>query len=1087
MSMTHGVIIGTVVLAIFAVVAVAGVEDVKAQVGGAYLDTLTYLKQDNKSIAIENLLANNIDIYYLTITGEQIKTVTDAGHDIYDHSSGAIYSLYANPTDDYTTGFNPFSQQKARFALNYMIDRDSVVHDILGSGSPMISAIPPHSFDYISIHRNLESFGFTYDLAKANMLFEEALEPIGAVKSADNKWYYDNQPIEITIFIREDDANRKQIGQLLADDLESIGFTVNRQYGDLLLAYQTVYASDPADQQWHLYTEAFGNYGYGRYDDSLLGTFYAPWYNNVPGGEEETFWQYQNEDIDRLTIELYTESYTTLEERAEIVVKATTLGVTESVRVFIATERTSYPVRSEVTGVVNLPASGILNRYTPLNVQLSDDDTNLNIGVRHISQGSWNPIGGLRDSYGLEIWSLLRDTSYIRDPYTRELVNARNELISVQTNGPDGKLGVPSSAIIWNSETNMWTSPEVTEATSKIRYDLKLANWHNGQPMDINDILYLFVFDPESMTMMSETDLATDQYTDLDVSRDIVAIDVIDDDTIDVYLDYWSQDEADIVTRASLWPTVPWEIYIAMNEVVRNGDADWYAEVAQANSGNWFDMLDSADVELALVHLRAFKDANNEMHVPVFLYQNATFDYVSERYNASISWIEDKNHLVISNGPFYLSGEIGRDSTDSITSMIVKKFDDSTYPFGVGYWSEIIDAKSLSGSVTIGALTSITGNAFKYGQDMQAGFELAESHFNEYLTVRDENWSLNIRYLDTGTNPSTVLSHLMALNNEGIKIVAGPSIDLITPDVINYANDNDMVLLSCCSSVPSLSIEDDALFRLLPDQHKHGQAIVDVMRHQSAGISHIIPVGIQAAWSVELLDATKTAFERDGGTSDDIIYYEYLFDDHGMVSNDTNARTVYMQAAQELATAVQDAIEEHGVHNVAVFYTGFGESPEFLSAASEYDVLDDIRWFGADQNTADPNISENPTSTAFANRVQFTVLQPTVHENVINQEIVAHLMQNGIDPSPYVHYAYDTIWLLGLSLLSAQTDDSTNVENVIIDTSAQYVGAIGSTELNSNGDLKDTPYQAWMMSDADWVPYNNDDFSMSMYMPKICR
>ena len=51
-------------------------------------------------------------------------------------------------------------------------------------------------------------------------------------------------------------------------------------------------------------------------------------------------------------------------------------------------------------------------------------------------------------------------------------------------------------------------------------------------------------------------------------------------------------------------------------------------------------------------------------------------------------WIENNNHAVISNGPFYLESY----SPESRT-ITVNSFDDETYPFSVGHWSEFENTK----------------------------------------------------------------------------------------------------------------------------------------------------------------------------------------------------------------------------------------------------------------------------------------------------------------------------------------------------------------------------------------------------------
>ena len=49
-----------------------------------------------------------------------------------------------------------------------------------------------------------------------------------------------------------------------------------------------------------------------------------------------------------------------------------------------------------------------------------------------------------------------------------------------------------------------------------------------------------------------------------------------------------------------------------------------------------------------------------------------------------MSWIDDKGHMVTSNGPFYLSNLIERDADGVIASMVLRQFDDPSYPLGAG-------------------------------------------------------------------------------------------------------------------------------------------------------------------------------------------------------------------------------------------------------------------------------------------------------------------------------------------------------------------------------------------------------------------
>lgn len=1033
----------------------------------AFVDSVTFAKQPSPTVATDNLILGDIDIYYESILNEEAQRVRNAGHDIYESAGGIKYAIYANPVDDTTNGFNPFSLRDVRFALNFMIDRDRIVSDLLGSGAVMLSALTPAHPDYFLVHRDLASLGFEYDLAKADLLITEALESEGASKSPSGAWQYGGQPIDVKIFIRDDDRVRHQIGVGLAADLERLGFEVKRTYGDLRDAYSTVYAPDPADQGWHLYTEAWTSSGVIRYDNAILAIFYASWPGNLPGGGDEHFWNYENEELDFLTAYLYLELYDSLEDRALLVSEATRLGVLDSVRVFVANSYTVQPVRGGITGVVNSAYDGITSKYTPINAQLPGNDTSLDIGVRHVAQSSWNPVGGFTDSYSGDVWSLLYDTAFVRHPSGTGLLDGRNALLSVATGGPDGTLAVPPDAITWNPHEMAWVQTNSTEAVSRVTVDLRLANWHHGQPMDINDILYPLVFDVEHHVMHGdEAIMMSDQYAARQASADLVAVRITDRDTVEIYTDYWHFDHDEIAAEAGLWTRVPWELYMAMDMAVHDRRADWTASNARDHSGNWLDMLDRSDANLIRQYFADFRDASNPYHVPYFLYENKNSAYTTARYDAAMSWIDSKGHMVISNGPFYLSDQVTRSTdgagTDSITRVVLERFDDPAYPFGRGHWGSFADFEPLSGDVLIGSLAPITGNAYRYGLEVRAASELAVSDFNEYLAMRGEMWSLLPVQLDTRTDPAAALSALETLNRQNIKLVDGPAIDVIDRSVLDYANANDMVLVSCCSSLPSNAVPGDSLFRLLPDQRKHADAIVRVMTTPpNADVRHVVPVGIDNPWAVELIEAARGGLENRGVSVSETITYSV----DGIPA-----------AAASLAQRVAEAgaAQGGGASAVAVLYVGFGEGPLLLKAASAHHVLGDVRWFGADQNTASPNVADDPASAAFAHKVRFTAVQPSVPDDSgLVDHIREHLQSRGIEPSPYSSYAYDTVWLLGLSILYAQSSDPADVQPQIKPTAMQYVGAIGSTELNENGDLlKDDQYQSWLFENGAWLRYD---------------
>ncbi|EPA04246.1 hypothetical protein BG20_I2335, partial [Candidatus Nitrosarchaeum limnium BG20] len=161
----------------------------------------------------------------------------------------------------------------------------------------------------------------------------------------------------------------------------------------------------------------------------------------------------------------------------------------------------------------------------------------------------------------------------------------------------------------------------------------------------------------------------------------IIGIKVIDENTIDVYVNYWHFDKGEIAEWASLWSTVPWEISAAMEQAVLDGKASFSRSGATNKNISWISLIVPNDAQMIKRYLDEFSE---KKFIPKSLESSKIgFDYFNNRYNASSKWITEHNHAVISNGPFYLSAY----SPESRT-ITVNAFDDQTYPFKAGHWAE---------------------------------------------------------------------------------------------------------------------------------------------------------------------------------------------------------------------------------------------------------------------------------------------------------------------------------------------------------------------------------------------------------------
>jgi peptide/nickel transport system substrate-binding protein len=583
-----------------------------------------------------------------------------------------------------------------------------------GYGAPIISYYSTSEPEYLSVIEQLELFNFKYNPELANKIISKILKEKGA-KKINDKWIINEKPIEITIFIRSDDPIRKSIGEILSVELERIGFVIKKDFGDLNKAFVVVYGSNPSDLKWSLYTEGWASSAFVRYDSIGLGQMYSPWFSSMPGFNDPTYWNYKNDKLDKITQKIYTGDFESSEKRLELIQEAVVEGINESVRIFLASKIDQYVVNEKVSGVVNDFGAGVPSRFTPINAK--SDDNEFVVGVKQIYQGAWNPIMGLTDMYSRQIWGIISDPGSFKHPFTGETIPIRATW-DVETAGPEGKLNIPQESKIWNPKLQQWDNVLPNSfATSKVVFDLNFSNWHNGQKMDMNDILYSLYFTIEWGTQTDENDKTYDsEFTPIATQslQTIKGVNVIDEDTIEVYADYWHFDDGEIAEWAMLWNSMPWEISAAMEKAVTDGKVSFSRSGATSKNVNWLSLIIPNDANLIKEYLQKFKETN---YIPVeFKESEQNSEYYQNRYDSSIKWIEENNHAVISNGPFYLKSYAPESRT-----ITVNTFEDESYPFKVGEWSKFektefplikkVDLKKITQAGTEFKIDIITENS----------------------------------------------------------------------------------------------------------------------------------------------------------------------------------------------------------------------------------------------------------------------------------------------------------------------------------------------------------------------------------------
>ncbi len=369
--------------------------------------------------------------------------------------------------------------------------------------------------------------------------------------------------------------------------------------------------------------------------------------------------------------------------------------------------------------------------------------------------------------------------------------------------------------------------------------------------------------------------------------------------------------------------------------------------------------------------------------------------------------------------------------------------------------STVQESPELSGVIDIGLILPFSGDLATHGIENWEGSKLGVVDFNKHLEEIGAPWTLKMTSEDSATNPVIALEKLTSLNAKGIKMIVGPETSSNIRNIKGYADANNMLLVSCCSSAPALAIPNDSVYRLVPDDSNQGTALSKLIRHE--GIEVLVPVWRGDTWGDGLSVATASSFEERGGITDEGIRY--------------NPESPEFSASTSLlAEKVQGYVDEYGKDKVAIVFLGFAEILQFTQSAAEHDVLDDIRWFGPGANTKEHKLIDDPIGFEFSTSVQFTTVQVAVSKNPIYERVQAHLTETlGRAPNTFVHSSYDAVWIIGLAILETQSTNTTAIKSVISNVAENYNGAIGPTKLNEAGDLAQANYEVWGIRGGEWV------------------
>jgi peptide/nickel transport system substrate-binding protein len=218
--------------------------------------------------------------------------------------------------------------------MNQLIDREFLANEIRGNFQPIVTFIPPGSFEYgfmSDVMAELES-KYAYNKAKAQAIIKDEMERMGA-ELINDRWHYSSKVVELIFIIRSEDE-RTEIGDYIADQLESIGFAIDRRYMTGSMSSPIWMNGDPYEGLFHLYTGGWTGSRHAIFHGHLLEQMYTSLTMS------QALWQaYEpTQELVDAAERMLVQKFDSTQERKDVFATGLRLALQDSVRIWLLSD-----------------------------------------------------------------------------------------------------------------------------------------------------------------------------------------------------------------------------------------------------------------------------------------------------------------------------------------------------------------------------------------------------------------------------------------------------------------------------------------------------------------------------------------------------------------------------------------------------------------------------------------------------------------------------------------------------------------------------------------------------------------------------
>ncbi|WP_428562420.1 MAG: ABC transporter substrate-binding protein [Solidesulfovibrio sp. DCME] len=364
-----------------------------------------------------------------------------------------------------------------------------------------------------------------------------------------------------------------------------------------------------------------------------------------------------------------------------------------------------------------------------------------------------------------------------------------------------------------------------------------------------------------------------------------------------------------------------------------------------------------------------------------------------------------------------------------------------------------------AGGYGFGALLPLSGALADRGKTSKVALDLAQADINAYLAAGGFGGQMSISVENTGSSPQQALEKLKALAGRGIKVVIGPYGDDEVEACLDFADKNNILLISQGSSRPSLAKRGDNLFRLSPSDTYQAEAVTGLMRQE--GVGTIVPLWRGDQMGDDLVVHVKARFKQLGGQA--LPGSRFAAD-----------RKDFAPILDDLARQLAQAQKDGKAGKAAIYFAGGEEIVPILKAAAKRPELAAVAWYGCDATSMYDPIAKDPESAAFALKVRLA--SPRYGEGGANvYALTEKRIQDKVDtfPDTQAVAAYDIAWA---AFFTAQavggTGDFARFKQLFPQVCERMYGVTGWLALNEHGDRReDWDFDFWVLGTEDGKTY----------------